>query len=127
MAYDAANKYNLPTAFTERRTEEAKRIRRETGTSPRRAKELVPRTDGKMNCLTATYSQKEHNILDNKLIYRKLTPTECARLQTFPDNYCQWGIMNNKYIKISETQQYKAYGNSWTVEVIVWIFKQLEL
>ena len=58
-----------PTALTERRTDEAKKIRRETmrkngvDFSPRRAKELVARTDGKMNCLTATYSKQEHTVL----------------------------------------------------------------
>jgi site-specific DNA-cytosine methylase len=52
-------------ALTEARTEEAKRIRKEhreqTGEdwSPRRGKELVPRTDGKANCLT-TGLTKEH-------------------------------------------------------------------
>jgi DNA (cytosine-5)-methyltransferase 1 len=47
-------------ALTERRTEEAKRIRREYREKygkdfcPRRGKELVPRNDGLANCVTAT-------------------------------------------------------------------------
>lgn len=40
---------------------------------------------------------------------RRLTPTECARLQTIPEWY-RWDC--------SETQQYKMLGNGWTVEVI---------
>lgn len=40
---------------------------------------------------------------------RRLTPTECARLQTVPEWY-KW--------KCSKTQQYKMLGNGWTVEVI---------
>jgi DNA-cytosine methyltransferase len=40
---------------------------------------------------------------------RRLTPTECARLQTIPDWY-KWNC--------SETQIYKMLGNGWTVEVI---------
>lgn len=40
---------------------------------------------------------------------RRLTPTECARLQTIPEWY-RWTC--------SETQQYKMLGNGWTVEVI---------
>ena len=40
---------------------------------------------------------------------RRLTPTECARLQTIPDWY-KW--------ECSESQQYKMLGNGWTVEVI---------
>lgn len=40
---------------------------------------------------------------------RRLTPTECARLQTIPEWY-KW--------ECSDTQQYKMLGNGWTVEVI---------
>ena len=47
---------------------------------------------------------------------RRLTPTECARLQTVPDWY-KWVV--------SETQQYKMLGNGWTVEVIKHIFSFL--
>ena len=48
---------------------------------------------------------------------RRLTPTECARLQTIPEWY-QW--------KCSDTQQYRMLGNGWTVEVIVHIFSFLK-
>lgn len=44
---------------------------------------------------------------------RRLTPTECARLQTVPAWY-KWGC--------SATQQYKMLGNGWTIEVIKHIF-----
>lgn len=47
---------------------------------------------------------------------RRLTPTECARLQTIPDWY-KWVV--------SETQQYRMLGNGWTVEVIKHIFSFL--
>lgn len=47
---------------------------------------------------------------------RRLTPTECARLQTIPKWY-KW--------KCSSTQQYKMLGNGWTVEVIKHIFSFL--
>ena len=46
-------------------------------------------------------------------IIRKLTPIECERLQTLPDNYTQW---------VSDTQRYKMLGNGWTVDVISHIF-----
>jgi DNA-cytosine methyltransferase len=113
-----------PTAFTERRTELGKAIRREyrklygRDFSPRREKEMAPRTDGKMNCLTATYSLKEHTLIDEKLYYRKLTPIECERLQTIPDNYTD---------AVSNTQRYKMLGNGWTVEVIEHIFKHMQV
>lgn len=59
-----------PVTLTERRTEEAKAIRREflkqgKDFSPRRGKELVPRTDEKANCLTASIT-KEHLVLSAK-------------------------------------------------------------
>jgi DNA (cytosine-5)-methyltransferase 3A len=53
---------------------------------------------------------------DGDYIIRKLTPVECARLQTMPDHWCDG---------ISATQQYKCLGNGWTVDVIAHIFKQL--
>lgn len=42
---------------------------------------------------------------------RRLTPTECARLQGFPDDW-------HKIEGISDTQAYKCYGNAVTVNVI---------
>lgn len=49
---------------------------------------------------------------------RRLTPTECARLQTVPDWY-KWGCSN--------TQQYKMLGNGWTIDVIAHILSFLQL
>jgi len=46
--------------------------------------------------------------------YRKLTPLECERLQTVPDNYTN---------HVSNTQRYKMIGNGWTVDVIAHILK----
>ena len=112
--------------FTERRTEEAKRIRREyrkkfgIDFSPRRAKEMVCRTDKKVNCLTATFSTKEHVILDKAGEYRKLTPEEWERLQTIPV-----GFTNVDGIGLS--QRYKMLGNGWTVDIIAHILKDMVL
>ena len=44
--------------------------------------------------------------------YRMLSPIECERLQTLPDNYTE---------VISKTQRYKCIGNGWTVDVIAHI------
>ena len=49
--------------------------------------------------------------------YRKLTPLECERLQTFPDNWTDC---------VSNTQRYKALGNAWTVDVIAHILKCMQ-
>ena len=42
--------------------------------------------------------------LPRKYIVRRLTPTECARLQGFPDKWCE-GLGG------SDSAIYKAYGN----------------
>lgn len=47
---------------------------------------------------------------------RRLTPTECERLQGFPDWWTEW---------ISDTQRYKCLGNAVTVNVIRDIFTYL--
>lgn len=51
-------------------------------------------------------------VMKNKRI-RKLTPVECERLQTLPDNYTEW---------VSDTQRYKQLWNWRTVDVIAHIF-----
>ena len=48
---------------------------------------------------------------------RRLTPTECARLQTIPEWY-KWGC--------SDTQIYKMLGNGWTVDVIKHILNHID-
>lgn len=54
---------------------------------------------------------------DGDYIIRKLTPIECERLQTLPDNYTQG---------VSDTQHYKQLGNGWTVDIIAHILKGLK-
>lgn len=47
---------------------------------------------------------------------RRLTPVECERLQTVPDNYTN---------HVSDTQRYKMLGNGWTIDVIAHILSYL--
>jgi len=75
----------------------------------------------KSNCLTAAnydYMRYEHSDEDKEVYWRKLTPVECERLQTVPDNYTN---------HVSNTQRYKMLGNGWTIEVIAHILKNMEL
>lgn len=65
----------------------------------------------------ANMSSGSYAVQTNERI-RRLTPTECARLQTIPEWY-KW--------ECSETQQYKMLGNGWTVEVIKHIFSFLPI
>lgn len=57
-------------------------------------------------------AQDKHGVLIEGYI-RKLTPIECERLQTVPDNYSSI---------VSNSQRYKMLGNGWTVDVIAHIF-----
>ena len=113
-------------SYREVRTEEAKKARREnrqkTGKdhTPFRAKELQPRDDGKVGTVTPALNN-DHKISltrdkDQEVYWRKLTPLECERLQTVPDNYTN---------HVSNTQRYKMLGNGWTIEVIAHIFKNM--
>lgn len=68
-------------------------------------------------CLTANMGTGGHNVpLKSKDLADKLTPIECERFQTVPDNYTEG---------VSNTQRYKMLGNGWTVNVIAHIFKGL--
>lgn len=59
-------------------------------------------------------SSEEHPNIYNGILYRKLTPVECERLQTVPDNWTAC---------LSNTQRYKSLGNGWTIDVIVHILE----
>ena len=49
--------------------------------------------------------------------YRRLSPIECERLQTLPDNYTEG---------VSNSQRYRCTGNGWTVNVIVHILGEIK-
>nr|DAV76626.1 MAG TPA: Cytosine specific methyltransferase [Caudoviricetes sp.] len=89
--------------------------------------------DGKSNTLCVSPAGLEYNLIaadrgrDGKSIgitealqsgisLRRLTPLECARLQTVPSWY-GWVV--------SDTQIYRMCGNGWTVRVIEHILKNL--
>jgi DNA (cytosine-5)-methyltransferase 1 len=54
-----------------------------------------------------------------KWAVRRLTPTECERLQGFPDNYTDIG--NGRGGPTPDGPRYKALGNSMAVNVMRWI------
>lgn len=86
----------------------------------------VKHSNYKMGCLTTVQKDNVLSTLppgryidvynNENLHYRHLTPIECERLQTFPDNFTEG---------ISNSQRYKALGNSWTVDVVAHIFNNL--
>jgi len=76
-----------------------------------RSKSKTVRSGGR-----GSYDRHEWDSVD-ELHWRKLTPLECERLQTVPDNYTN---------HVSNTQRYKMLGNGWTVEVIKHILQEMD-
>ena len=77
---------------------------------------LELRKDDKSNAITTV--GKDSVAVNEDLTWRKLTPLECERLQTVPDNYTN---------HVSNSQRYKMLGNGWTIEVIAHILKNMEV
>ena len=78
----------------------------------------VPSTYYKENVKSLIQRKKKGLMVNENTTYRKLTPIECERLQTVPDNYTS---------SVSNTQRYRMLGNGWTVDVIAHIFREMPL
>jgi len=78
-------------------------------------REGKPRLYDEVPTLNATMHKEPYNIVNESKI-RRLTPTECERLQGFPDGWTEG---------LSDTQRYKTLGNAVTVNVIKSIMEKL--
>lgn len=67
--------------------------------------------------ITIKGKQYQIRLADGFYIIRKLTVTECKRLQTVPDSY---------EFPVSNSQAYKMLGNGWTVEVIMHLMRHFD-
>jgi len=71
--------------------------------------------NGKAACLTANmFKGVPYGVI--KELNRRLTPVECERLQSVPDNYTAC---------VSDTSRYNLLGDGWTVDVIAYIMSGL--
>lgn len=75
-------------------------------------KNQMPVYEVKDGLITIKGKKYPIKLSDGYYIIRKLTPVECERLQTLPDNYTAG---------VSNSQRYKGLGNGWTAEVIIHI------
>lgn len=80
------------------------------------------RYDSKTNALTTVGKDNvvvpftlPNRVPVDDFFFRYITPIECERLQTLPDNYTAG---------VSDTQRYKMLGNGWTVDVIAHLFRE---
>tara|TARA_B100000287_G_scaffold434673_1_gene499834 strand:- start:8593 stop:9783 length:1191 start_codon:yes stop_codon:yes gene_type:complete len=73
-------------------------------------------TGDKSTTLRTNSSNGNMWVNDKEVSWRKLTPLECERLQTLPDNYTEG---------VSNTQRYKMIGNGFTIKVIEHFFENI--
>ncbi len=63
--------------------------------------------------------------IEPELRVRRLTVTECERLQGFPDDYTKISWKGKPEDLCPDGPRYKAIGNSWAVPVIRWIGRRM--
>ena len=139
--------------LTEVRTEEAKKIRKETGTNPKRAKELIKRTDGKTGTLLTsltndnlieiiggdfTYDEgfrwrengKSTTLClgsENGLSGNALAKINNSKIRRLTPIECErlQTVADNYTNYVSDSQRYKMLGNGWTIDVITHILNYI--
>lgn len=89
------------------------------GFYPQMKAECVCLSEEKSGCLVnGTNPGFQNGILEPDYIVRRLTPTECERLQGFPDGWTDigdWVDSKGKKHKATDSPRYKALGNSIAV------------
>ena len=82
-------------------------------------------------CLTrrgpGSLREEEGYVIEECGGIRHLTPTECERLQGFPDNYTQIAWRNKAAEDCPDGPRYKAMGNSMAVPVMRWIGERIQM
>tara|TARA_R100001510_G_scaffold31082_1_gene27744 strand:+ start:611 stop:1735 length:1125 start_codon:yes stop_codon:yes gene_type:complete len=63
---------------------------------------------------------------DRKTAIRRLTPVECMRLQGFPDDWNEKGMMDDKVVDMSDTQRYKQAGNAVSVPIVSMVAERIK-
>lgn len=72
-----------------------------------------------------TISTHQDQQIFQQMAVRRLTPTECERLQGFPDGYTQIPWRKKPAVDCPDGPRYKALGNSWAVPVVTWIGERI--
>jgi len=85
-----------------------------------RADHNGPQGNGVNEETSFTLNTIDRHAVNEALRVRRLTPTECERLQGFPD-----GFTDIKE-KTPDSHRYKALGNSMAVPVMKWIGKRIQ-
>jgi DNA (cytosine-5)-methyltransferase 1 len=81
-------------------------------------------------CLQAHPQSESSNIqkgVRTGMAVRRLTPTECERLQAFPDGYTAIPWRGKPAEQCPDGPRYRALGNSWATVVPRWIGERIDL
>jgi len=82
--------------------------------------------DGTASALKARDYKDATDLVAKGLSVRRLTPTECERLQGFPDGFTQIPYRNKPADQCPDGPRYKALGNSMAVPVMRWIGERIK-
>ena len=85
---------------------------------------IFDNTEGRTPILNVEDNQME----DNNYRVRRLTPTECERLQGFPDGWTdigEWTDFKGKVRQTTDSARYKALGNSIGLPPWKWVLKRI--
>ena len=70
---------------------------------------------------------RHEGVMQPDMQVRRLTPTECERLQGFPDNFTRIPWRNKAAEDCPDGPRYKAMGNSMAVPVMRWIGERIQM
>ena len=73
---------------------------------------------GVAGALAANAGMKQQSYVQQAMAVRRLTPTECERLQGFPDGYTEVPFRGKR---AADGNRYRALGNSMAVPCMAWI------
>jgi len=115
------------SAIGVRRTEEGKELRRELkdkntkGKGLMQHRELYAKDPAEPHATISANPEKTFGVTNGTQL-RKLTPLECERLQSLPDNWTKWYRDGSL---VSDNQRYERCGRAVTVNVIYEIANRL--
>ena len=84
--------------------------------------------DGSVSgALGAEPGMKQQTYVARDWAVRRLTPTECARLQGFDDDHCRIPWNGKDADQCPDGHQYKAYGNAMPVNIMEFVGRRIDL
>jgi DNA (cytosine-5)-methyltransferase 1 len=88
------------------------------------SEELTPSINCASTMQRGGQGGRHDGVMTQQMQVRRLTPTECERLQGFPDGYTN---IPHKGKPAADGNRYKALGNSWAVPCAQWIGERIRM